>query len=334
MKSLLIFGMLILSTQVFALSDKGNGGDTYKTQMLEARELAISALTELVELKTVNKELQDAYRSNRLKWIEALKKAQFVPVPGDLYDNEEEKGARAAVAFVKNNSIYLSQSYWGKYPVSLIQSVILVIHEAGHLASVPLSHDKLDQVGDAINREKLGDFFGQKGLEVLKEKNQKLSPSDILKLFYERAPEPATINDLKIGSLLFDPKFKCILTSSKRDFGNGKEIVNFWFDVEEDSDSELGPVFNLSDKLEVVTVPRKTSDDGYSMNYPTRFTYSSERSTRDLIVKGNYNLSLDSREAYEDTILSFRKSGDLVVFSLDTQPSYGANYGYCWPIKK
>jgi hypothetical protein len=332
----LIMGAAMLLTQVsFSGTEGGGGGDTYTSQMIEARELAVAAMTELKDLKTVSVDLRSSYRANRLAWIEVLKRANFIPVTEDLYDNDVKKGMRAALAYEGSDNIYLSQSYWGKYPISLVQSVILAIHEAGHLASIPLSHTQFDQIGEAVKREKLGDFFGQKGLDYIKQTHQNSSPSDILKKFFEQAPEPATIDNLRIGDVFGDRKFQCILTSSKRNFGNGEEVIDYAFDIQKNKNQSMGPLFGESEETEYFTIVKgyRPGSSSYAPVRPVRNTYLTERTSRDLVIKGNYDLAVTGPSWDRDAVFSFRRSGDLTVFSLDTQPSYGANYGYCWPLK-
>lgn len=334
---ILIFSLLSTSL-TFAGREAGNGADTFVSQMQEARDLAVAALSDHPRLQTVNEKLRNVYSARRSDWIKALKASTFVARNYELFDhNDSSSGPRAALALPNKKPVgsvvYLSQPYWGRQSISLIQSVVLAIHEAGHLAQIPLSHEELDQVGEAIKQEKLGEFFGTEGLRKITQENPNLSRFEVLKRFFKQAPEAATIADLRDDTLFVYSTLRCVLSNSGEDFGYGQDTVNYRFATEVKEGFSHGPLFGSQDKVEVLILPLDINQTSALLRAPRELTYSTERRGRDFVVKGIYDISLDRTPFYAKTIFSFRKSGDTVAFSLATEKTLNnPSYGYCWRV--
>ncbi|MBL7670026.1 MAG: hypothetical protein JNM39_06040 [Bdellovibrionaceae bacterium] len=129
-------------------SAKTGASATYIAQLEESYLIAAELMKKTNSLDEVSDKLRSEYHHNRTKWINLLKSGPpVVSSSRRLYVGELEK---AALADEARRSIVLNIPYWKEHPLTMVQSVILAVHESGHLLSLPISHEELDEIGFSL----------------------------------------------------------------------------------------------------------------------------------------------------------------------------------------
>jgi hypothetical protein len=333
MKKKFVFAVslgLLLTQSVLAerggSSRVGGGGDTYITQMYEAKKILVSLFRATAEIHSRKEDLNQAFREHREKWLQAIDRVEFERSIEELTDQDGDRRVKALIANRETGIVKLSVPYWEKHPVSLVQSVVAAIHETGHLADVPLGHEELDELGLQLVKEKLSDYFGTEGLKKISSLSTGNSPYESLKMLYEDAPEVARLEDMSLYSV--GKARKCSL-SRQTGFPTGP-LAQVYFDVHYEDRSEHGPLFG-GEKIGTVLFNGQRRLGTWT--HPRRSSYSSRITARGYVVNGLYNISLDPiGELWRQVEISFRRSADLVAFQMKGQEG-AVTYGYCWLVE-
>lgn len=148
------------SAQTAAGGHDGNGGDTYLSQFRESFAIAAQIMKKTDSLEGLSDKLNLVFLKSKSAWIKRLEakpeiKESLQPL---MVENEE----KAAVANPLLGKIDMNIPYWKTRPISMVQSIVLAIHETGHLEKIPLTHRELDEIGFAL---------AQQGLTTLSQTN-------------------------------------------------------------------------------------------------------------------------------------------------------------------
>lgn len=130
----------------------GTGGaDTYLPQLRESYLIAAQLMANTNTLKGVPEIIKTTYKEHRSAWISRLKSnPSTIPSETRLFVDKVEK---AATADSSKGIIELNKPYWDEHPLTMVQSVVLAVHETGHLINIPLKHKELDEIGFVLIRQ-------------------------------------------------------------------------------------------------------------------------------------------------------------------------------------
>jgi hypothetical protein len=322
MLSAIIYSIALMPS-AFAVREAGNGGDTYYSQMQESFAVAAEAMKKTQTLSDLPANLNQVFLTHKESWIKRLEsRPQIVESTKPLLVDGLEK---AAVADVNAQRIELNVPYWESRPVSMVQSIVLAIHEAGHLENIPLTHRELDQIGFALAQQNLKSYFGASGLREISERHKELAPRDKVIMLFEDTHSAATLSDFSYDK----DALSCVVYPPKQEILYSHPA---WFrkrDIELAPDS---PLFPGGQKLTTLQVTFASKSLTYNLN-PAQHQF--EQTPLSLNYKLYADMSGDEDRYYAWAWLrfEFRKSSDLIVFKMNVNDSKLDSYGYCWNKK-
>ncbi len=315
---------IALMPSAFAAREAGNGGDTYYSQMQESFSVAAESMKQARSLSGLPENLNQVYLAHREGWIKRLEShPQIVESDKPLLVDGSEK---AAVADVNAGSVELNILYWESRPVSMVQSIVLAIHEAGHLENIPLTHRELDQIGFALAEQNLKSYFGVSGLREISELHKDLAPREKVKMLFEDTRSAATLSDFSYNK----DALSCVVYPPKQDELYSHPVWFRKWDLELAPDS---PLFPGGQKMTTLQITFR-SDRSFSLNLsPNQHQIEQTRSSLNVRLYADVTSDLDRYVDWSWLRYEFRKSGDLIAFKMNVNDSSLDSYGYCWNKK-
>jgi hypothetical protein len=318
---------LSFGPSALAVGQDRGGADTYDSQMQESFVIAAQIMGKTETLSGLPEHLNQAFLSHKERWMARLNaRPSLIDSDKPLLIDGAEK---AAVADMSKGHIEISLPYWAAHPVSMVQSIVLAVHEAGHLEKIPLTHRELDQIGFALVRQNMKSHFGSTGFQKLSETRKDLSPREKVQVLFDDSNASATLDDFSYGKAA-DWGRKCIVYPANQNIQYSHSV---WFqkvDLETAPDS---PLFPGGRKLTTVHSAFEKLGIWHVDSNPANNRVEQTESGLKIVHYANPSTDTDFISAFEWFRYEFRRSGDLIVFKLNVGDSPKDSYGFCWEKK-